>query len=207
MTTLKQRILDIERRLAVLSTTTNTQSSQISGGETVVDSEGSVTFRDGGSLILAETARLNTGSGKTIIDYAGIINADRVKINGDILSSSDYKNQRETFSSTLIDTKNVQSLEYPIELMLPDWARFAHISVSVFVKARLYNPESSFIEFLVNGVPVGRSMSKLNEDTILSSSVSFDTENDFKVNVLMGSSAAPSVDSRMILTTGGIYVP
>ena len=99
---LQSRLRDIEQRLRAMRTVTNTASAEISGGETIIDRDGSLIFSDGGSLVLGGKT-IATSDDRLLLDESGNLDVDTLMVYGDVLSVRDYLRQREAIHLTVVD--------------------------------------------------------------------------------------------------------
>lgn len=167
---LQSRISDVRRRLRAMRTVTNTASAQISGGETVIDEDGSLIFGSGGRLTLGGST-ISNSTGEPILDREGVLNVDYFTVYGDVLSASDYLYQREVFEVVVVDTTEVESFAAPVELNFPDWSSSALVNYSITLNTRISSANSNKITIYLNGKPVARPRSTSIGDVYLNSFV------------------------------------
>ena len=167
---LQSRISDVRRRLRAMRTVTNTASAQISGGETVIDEDGSLIFGSGGRLTLGGST-ISNSIGEPILDREGVLNVDYFTVYGDVLSASDYLFQREVFEVVVIDTTEVGSFAAPVSLSFPDWSSSALVNYHITLNTRISSANSNKITIYLNGKPVARPRSTSIGDVYLNSFV------------------------------------
>lgn len=168
--TLQDRLNDIERRLRTFRTVTNTASAEITGGETVIDEDGSIIFSDGGTLRLGGSS-IQTYEGSSIIDSEGNLHADSLEVHGDVLSASDYLYQRETIDSEVINTTDISSIDREVDLGFPDWSSTALAVFDVYVNSRFRGTYSNPMTVYLNGKPIARPKTDELGNIVLDSSV------------------------------------
>ena len=155
--TLQSRLFNIETRLRAMNTVTNTASSEISGGETIIDENGSLIFHSGGTLVIGNSS-ISSGDAEIITSDGNLV-ADTVTISGDVLSASDYDKQREATRTVLLSTDVVGSTSINHELEFPDWASYASVWTNVVLRTRVRTPNSNPVLITVNGSPLARPRS------------------------------------------------
>lgn len=205
--TLKTRLADVERRLKAMRTVTNTASAEISGGETIIDDEGSLIFEDGGRLRL-EGSVIETTTGKTLIDSGGNLVADSVIIYGDVLSARDYMLQRETIEETLIDTELINTTKLDYTLDFPDWASKASIVATIAVNSRVRTREGNPLLVSFNGKPVSRPRTDSVGNVMVSTSVVrrvLPDNPEIRISLTFSEETVPSASPKMRVKLGGVY--
>ena len=155
---LQSRIGDVRRRLRAMRTVTNTASAQISGGETIIDEDGSLIFGSGGRLALGGST-ITDSAGAPIIGSDGVLDVDSLNVYGDVLSASDYLLQREVFEIGLVDTTEVGPFIAPVSLNFPDWSSSALVNYRVTINTRISSINSNKITVYINSKPVARPRS------------------------------------------------
>lgn len=204
---LQARLSDVERRLREMRTVTNTASAEISGGETIIDEDGSVYFLDGGRLRLGGSS-IETTSGKTIISPEGHLTADSVVVYGDVLSARDHKYQRETFEEEIISTNVVQSVDEEFSLEFPDWSSSAMVVVNIRIATRVGSINSNPLLVTLNGKPIARPRSDYLGNIVLSTSVVRKVLPDrpsLRLSAVFAEDTVPFISPEMIVKVGGLY--
>lgn len=204
---LQTRLDDIEERLRSMRTVTNTASSEISGGETVIDDDGTLIFSDGGQLFLGSSS-IQTKDGQDIIDPQGNLNVDSLVVYGDVLSARDYLYQREGIYSTVVDTQVVESASQELEVEFPDWASSAMISFDIYVNTRVKSVDSNPLLVSINGKPVTRPKSDQRGNVSSNTSVVRRvTPNQpmIKIDIDFREDTIPVGDPRMYVVIGGVF--
>lgn len=210
--TFLERLADYERRVSDLTTATNTASSQISGGRTVVDQDGSVQFIDGGAFIVANSSAIKASSGSTILDSSGDLVVDSVTVLGDVFSTQDYMLQRESLVRTIVDTPELTRGSWSISVDLPDWASSALISLRVSGRGILYAAAAAGAEVTVNinSVPYHKSTQipggYVNFDVNLTKIVDSNTDN-INISIDTSDRVSPAIDAFTKISYGVLYTP
>lgn len=204
---LQTRLDDIEDRLRSMRTVTNTASAEISGGETVIDVDGTLTFSDGGQLFLGSSS-IQTADGRNIIDPEGNLTVDSLVVYGDILSARDYLYQREGINSDVIDTQVVESIYQEIEVGFPDWASSAMVSFDIYINTRVKSVSSNPLVVTLNGKPVSRPKSdqrgNISNNTSVVRRVSPD-QPIMRIGVDFSEGTVPVGDPKIHVTIGGVF--
>lgn len=204
---LQARLDDIRRRFRAMRTVSNTASSEISGGETVIDEDGSLIFKDGGRLTLGGSAIVGA-DGSPLIDENGNLTVDSLTVYGDILSAEDYLLQREAIDITVVDTLSVESIDITEPLEFPDWASSALVTYYIEVSTRIRSPESNNVMIKLNGKPVSRPRSDTlgNVSTVVAISRGMVPETpNVHVEVEINDDIFPTSTSKMLVTIGGVF--
>lgn len=205
---LQSRISDVRRRLRAMRTVTNTASAQISGGETVIDEDGSLIFGSGGRLTLGGST-ISNSTGEPILDREGVLNVDYFTVYGDVLSASDYLFQREVFEVVVADTTEVGSFEAPAALNFPDWSSSALVNYNITLSTRISSANSNKITIYLNGKPVARPRSTSIGDVYLNS---FVTRRHFPggpaptITMEVDEPVLPTVGARVNVSMAGVYL-
>lgn len=204
---LQSRIGDVRRRLRAMRTVTNTASAQISGGETIIDEDGSLIFGSGGRLALGGST-ISNSSGEPIIGSDGVLDVDSLTVYGDVLSASDYLLQREVFDIGLVDTTEVGPFIAPVPLHFPDWSSSALVNYRVTINTRISSVNSNKITVYINSKPVARPRSSSIGNVY---SDSFVTRRHYPegpsptVEVRMDEPVLPLGASMLKITLSGVY--
>lgn len=205
---LQSRISDVRRRLRAMRTVTNTASAQISGGETVIDEDGSLIFGSGGRLTLGGST-ISNSVGEPILDREGVLNVDYFTVYGDVLSASDYLFQREVFDEVVVDTTEVGSFAAPVTLDFPDWSSSALVNYHITLNTRISSANSNKVTIYLNGKPVARPRSTSIGDVYLNS---FVTRRHFPegptptVTMEVDEPVLPMVGSGVNVSMAGVYL-
>lgn len=205
---LQSRISDVRRRLRAMRTVTNTASAQISGGETVIDEDGSLIFGSGGRLTLGGST-ISNSAGESILDREGVLNVDYFTVYGDVLSASDYLYQREVFEVDAVDTTEVGSFAVPVPLNFPDWSSSALVNYTITLNTRISSANSNKITIYLNGKPVARPRSTSIGDVYLNS---FATRRHFPdgptptITMEVDEPVLPMVGSGVNVSMSGVYL-
>lgn len=204
---LQSRISDVRRRLRAMRTVTNTASSQISGGETIIDEDGSLIFGSGGRLTLGGSTITNS-SGEPIIGSDGVLDVDSFTVYGDVLSASDYLFQREVFEIGLVDTIEVGPLITPVPLEFPDWSSSALVNYRVTLNTRISSINSNKITVHINSKPVARPRSNSIGNVYLDSFVTrrhYPEDPAPTIEVRTDEPILPLGESILKITLSGVY--
>lgn len=204
---LQNRLNNLESRLHAMSTVTNTSSAEISGGETVIDEDGSLYFMDGGTLYLGSSS-VKTSDSRDLIDSSGNLYVDSLTVYGDILSSRDYVYQREPIDEVIVDTSEVASKSLVFDIEFPDWASTALVTFSFRISTRIESVNSNKLLITLNGKPVARPRSNDLGDIELSSSVIrriYPENLSTRISVELDEESVPSSTPRMLITLGGVF--
>lgn len=204
---LQSRISDVRRRLRALRTVTNTASAQISGGETIIDEDGSLIFGSGGRLTLGGSTVSNS-SGESIISSDGVLDVDSLTVYGDVLSASDYLLQREVFEIELVDTPEVGPFIAPVLLNFPDWSSSALVNYHITVNTRISSINSNKLTVYINSKPVARPRSSSIGNVYLDSFVTrrhYPEDSSPTVEVRMSEPVLPLGESILKVTLSGVY--
>lgn len=208
--TLLGRINDLQRRVSALTTVTNTEASIVEDGETIVDSDGGIVFSNGGVLV-PKSGDIVTADGGPIISATGELDVDSIHVSGDIMLLSDYKNQREVDTDTVIDAGLVEGSTYTVKILPPDWANRVIVTVNAYISGRLYRPGESTAQLRIDGVPYASSVSsQFTGDFLLNTSITriFPASREsYNVGVSLSDGVAPSGDNIIRITTGCVYIP
>lgn len=205
---LQSRINDVRRRLRAMRTVTNTASAQISGGETVIDEDGSLIFGSGGRLALGGST-ISNSAGEPILDREGVLNVDYFTVYGDVLSASDYLYQREVFEVDAVDTTEVGSFSVPVSLDFPDWSSSALVNYTITLNTRISSANSNKITIYLNGKPVARPRSTSIGDVYLNS---FVTRRHFPegptptITMEVDEPVLPMVGAGVNVSMAGVYL-
>lgn len=204
---LQARLSDIEQRLRAMRTVTNTASAEISGGETIIDEDGSLIFADGGSLVLG-SEYIGASGGRKILDEAGNLNVDSLMVQGDVLSARDYLFQREGIDNVVIDDTVVGTTQRELVLGFPDWASSAMVTYNIHINTRIRGRNTNSVLITLNGKPVSRPKSDEHGNIYLRAAVVRRVLPDsptIKVGVLFSEETIPVADPRILITMGGVY--
>lgn len=204
---LQARLDDIERRLRSFRTVTNTASAEITGGETVIDEDGSIIFSDGGRLVLGESS-IKSYDGTELIDSDGNLKVDSLIVYGDVLSASDYHYQREAIEDDIVNTNVIAPIDQRTELEFPDWSSSALVVFTVYIKARFRNSEHNPLTIYLNGKPISRPKSDVLGNVILDSTVvrRMSPENPtIHLTIDITDDVAPVADPEIRVSIGGVY--
>lgn len=204
---LQTRLRDIEQRLRAMRTVTNTASAEITGGETIIDEDGSLLFADGGSLVLGSSS-ISASGGRKIIDEEGNLDVDSLTVHGDVLSARDYLYQREGIDIVVMDETVPETTVREVELGFPDWASSAMTTVSIHVNTRAKGRNANSLLITLNGKPVARPRSDDQGNISLRSSVVrrvFPESPTIRLGVSLTEETVPVADPRIMVTMGGVY--
>lgn len=204
---LQTRLSDIEQRLRAMRTVTNTASAEITGGETIIDEDGSLLFADGGSLVLGSSS-ISASGGRKIIDEEGNLDVDSLTVHGDVLSARDYLYQREGIDIVVMDETVPETTVREVELGFPDWASSAMTTVSIHVNTRVKGRNANSLLITLNGKPVARPRSDEQGNISLRSSVVrrvFPESPTIRLGVSLTEETVPVADPRIMVTMGGVY--
>ena len=204
---LQTRLSDIEQRLRAMRTVTNTASAEITGGETIIDVDGSLLFADGGSLVLGSSS-ISASGGRKIIDEEGNLDVDSLTVHGDVLSARDYLYQREGIDIVVMDETVPETTVREVELGFPDWASSAMTTVSIHVNTRVKGRNANSLLITLNGKPVARPRSDEQGNISLRSSVVrrvFPESPTIRLGVSLTEETVPVADPRIMVTMGGVY--
>lgn len=204
---LQNRLSDIESRLRSMRTVANTASAEISGGETVIDEDGSIFFSDGGRLSLGSSS-IQSSTGEMMIDPEGNLSVDSLVVYGDILSASDYLYQREAIEAEIISTDIIEPVVSETTLGFPDWASSALVTFTIYVRARFNEIDSNPMLISLNGKPIARprtdQLGNLEIDASVVRRVSPDTPN-IRVNIDLSGTSVPTASPTISIKIGGVY--
>lgn len=204
---LQARLSDIEQRLRAMRTVTNTASAEITGGETIIDVDGSLLFADGGRLVLGSSS-IGTSGDRKIIDEEGNLDADSLTVHGDVLSARDYLYQREGIDIVVMDETVPETTVREVELGFPDWASSAMVTTSIHVNTRVKGRNTNALLITLNGKPVARPRSDEQGNISLRSSVVrrvFPETPTVRLGVTLTEETVPVADPRIMVTMGGVY--
>lgn len=201
------RITDFRRRLNAMRTVTNTASSQISGGETIIDQDGGVSFRDGGQLVLGSSSII-TSRGESIISESGDLTVDSLNVYGDVLSAQDYLYQREVASRVIVDTDEAWTRHDTVDVDFPDWASSMLATVNIYLSQRISTPRSNKVLIQLNGKPVARPRSNELGDILVDSSITrtiLPENPNLTVSTVIGDSLSPTDTARITIKVSGVF--
>lgn len=204
---LQARLSDIEQRLRAMRTVTNTASAEITGGETIIDVDGSLLFADGGRLVLGSSS-IGTSGDRKIIDEEGNLDADSLTVHGDVLSARDYLYQREGIDIVVMDETVPETTIREVELGFPDWSSSAVVTISIHVNTRVKGRNTNALLITLNGKPVARPRSDEQGNISLRSSVVrrvFPETPTIRLGVTLTEETVPVADPRIMVTMGGVY--
>lgn len=204
---LQSRLNNVKRRLREMRTVTNTASAEISGGETVIDADGSIYFLDGGRLVLGSST-VSTLAGTPLINGTGDLSVDSLTVYGDVLSAADYMYQRETIDYTVVDTDTIESMSTEVDLEFPDWSSTALVTFYVYIDTRVRTPNTNNVLVKINGKTVARPRSDSIGNVQLSSTVVRRVLPDnptVKVDVELTDDTFPTGKPRLKIALGGVY--
>lgn len=204
---LQNRLRDIEQRLRAMRTVTNTASAEISGGETIIDRDGSLIFSDGGSLVLGGKT-IATSDDRLLLDESGNLDVDTLMVYGDVLSVRDYLRQREAIHLTVVDDHTPESMTREVVLGFPDWASSAMVIFDIYLNTRTRSRGTNTMLVTLNGKPVARPRSDENGNVILRSTVVRRVTPDLptiRVGVAMDEPTVPVADPRLSVEASGVF--
>lgn len=204
---LQSRLNNVKRRLREMRTVTNTASAEISGGETVIDADGSIYFLDGGRLVLGSST-VSTLAGTPLINGTGDLSVDSLTVYGDVLSAADYMYQRETIDYTVVDTDTIESMSTEVDLEFPDWSSTALVTFYVYIDTRVRTPNTNNVLVKINGKTVARPRSDSIGNVQLSSTVVRRVLPDnptVKIDVELTDDTFPTGKPRLKIALGGVY--
>lgn len=204
---LQTRLRDIEQRLRAMRTVTNTASAEITGGETIIDVDGSLLFADGGSLVLGSSS-ISASGGRKIIDEEGNLDVDSLTVHGDVLSARDYLYQREGIDIVVMDETVPETMVREVELGFPDWSSSAVVTTSIHVNTRVKGMNTNALLITLNGKPVARPRSDEQGNISLRSSVVrrvFPETPTIRLGITLTEESVPVADPRIMVTMGGVY--
>lgn len=204
---LQSRISDVRRRLRAMRTVTNTASSQISGGETIIDEDGGLIFGSGGRLTLGGST-ISNSLGEPIISRDGVLDVDSFTVYGDVLSASDYLFQREVFEIGIVNTTEVGPLITTVPLKFPDWSSSALVNYRVTLNTRISSINSNKITVHINGKPVARPRSNSIGNVYLDSFVTrrhYPEDPAPTIEVRTDEPILPLGESILKITLSGVY--
>lgn len=204
---LQSRINDVRRRLRSMRTVTNTASAQISGGETIIDSDGSLFFGSGGRLVLGGST-ISDEVGNPIISSEGNLSVESLTVYGDVLSAYDYLYQRESFMDTLVDSSEVGPLSMLTNLSFPDWSSSALVTYYLDIRTRIDAVNSNKVIVRINGKPVARPRSDITGNIEMHSYVTrrmYPGSPSITVEVEIDGNTLPTSDSLLRIKTAGVY--
>lgn len=204
---LHSRLNNVKRRLREMRTVTNTASAEISGGETVIDADGSIYFLDGGRLVLGSST-VSTLAGTPLINGTGDLSVDSLTVYGDVLSAADYMYQREIIDYTVVDTDTIESMSTEVDLEFPDWSSTALVTFYVYIDTRIRTPNTNSVLVKINGKPVARPRSDSIGNVQLSSTVVRRVLPDnptVKIDVELTDDTFPTGKPRLKIALGGVY--
>lgn len=204
---LQSRLNNVKRRLREMRTVTNTASAEISGGETVIDADGSIYFLDGGRLVLGSST-VSTLAGTPLINGTGDLSVDSLTVYGDVLSAADYMYQRETIDYTVVDTDTIESMSTEVDIEFPDWSSTALVTFYVYIDTRVRTPNTNNVLVKINGKTVARPRSDSIGNVQLSSTVVRRVLPDnptVKIDVELTDDTFPTGKPRLKIALGGVY--
>ena len=204
---LQVRLSNIETRLRAMRTVTNTASSEVAGGETIIDTDGTLIFSDGGRLRIGGSS-VRSSSGNYIIDPDGNLSVDSLEVHGDILSSKDYLFQREVLNPIALSQTNIENAEHEISLDFPDWSSRATITVNVKVDTRFQELDANPIVFTINGKVFMRPKTSLTGDVIAEASVVrriLPEQPVIRLGVGVSGEIAPTQGEGITIEMSGVY--
>lgn len=205
---LQSRISDVRRRMRAMRTVTNTASAQISGGETVIDEDGSLIFGSGGRLTLGGST-ISNSMGEPIINREGVLIVDSFTAYGDVLSATDYLLQREVFEMVAVNTPDVAPFSLTVPLNFPDWSSSALVNYRITLNTRISSANSNKIIVYLNGKPVARPRSTSIGDVYLNSFVTrrhFPGGSSPTITMEVDEPVLPMEGSGVNIAMAGVYL-